>query len=159
MGMAAGTDALVVVLADTCLAAARRCQARGGDLCGDLLTASLTSIDSLLAPAGVPCGQSYTAELHRLRGELLLARDGLAAAPAARACFRQAMVVGHEKGARAWELRAATSLVRLLARQGGVSAAELAEARGCLCRLYAQFTEGFDFPDLQDAAALIGETG
>jgi hypothetical protein len=51
------------------------------------------------------------------------------------------------------------SLVRLRQRQGAEHAAELAEARNCLRDLSGRFTEGFAFPDLQDAAALIGATG
>ena len=92
-----------------------------------LLATGLAAIDTLLGPK-VPCGQSYQAELHRVRGELLLARDGLAAAGEALACFQRAMQLGREKGALAWELRAAMSLVRLRERQGETYAAELAEA-------------------------------
>jgi len=108
--------------------------------------------------ADVPCGQCYQAELHRLRGELLLARDGLAASDEALECFRQALQLGREKGALAWQLRAAMSLVRLRERQGDACPAELAEARLCLAEVCARYTEGFAFPDLQDAAALIGDS-
>ena len=62
-------------------------------------------------------------------------------------------------GALAWELRTVMSLVRLHKRQGEACAAELAEARKLLSDLYASFTEGFTFPDLQEAAALIAEAG
>ena len=51
------------------------------------------------------------------------------------------------------------SLVRLRVRQGEVCAAELVEALQCLRDVYRRFTEGFAFPDLQDAARLIGEAG
>ena len=110
----------------------------------------------MLGPHRAPCGQIHEAELRRLEGELLLARDGLAAAEEALECFRQAMQLGREKGALAWQLRAAMSLVRLRERQGEAYARELAEARACLRDVYDRFTEGFAFPDLQDAAALIG---
>ena len=62
-------------------------------------------------------------------------------------------------GALAWELRTAMSLARLRLRQGKAYAAELAEAQACLHAVYARFTEGFASPDLQEAAALIGEEG
>lgn len=68
-------------------------------------------------------------------------------------------------GALAWQLRAAMSLVRFRMRQGEAAAeepevaAELAEARDCLHEVYGRFTEGFAFPDLQEAAALMGEAG
>jgi hypothetical protein len=63
-------------------------------------------------------------------------------------------------GALVWELRAAISLVDLRERQHAESApcaTELAEERACLREIYARFTEGFAFPDLRDAAALIGD--
>jgi hypothetical protein len=47
------------------------------------------------------------------------------------------------------------SLVRLRQQQGETCTAELAEARQRLREVYERFTEGFDFADLRDAAALI----
>jgi DNA-binding SARP family transcriptional activator/predicted ATPase len=159
-GMAAGTDALVLVLADGCLLAAGR-HPPGDDAAADaeragLLSTALAAVDSVLGPE-VPCGQSYQAELHRVRGELLLARDGLAAAQEALACFERARQIGAEQGALTWELRAAMSLVRLRERQGDACALELAEARKGLRAVYARFTEGFAFPDLVEAKALLEE--
>jgi predicted ATPase len=54
--------------------------------------------------------------------------------------------------AKSWELRAATSLARLLAKQG-----KRGEARMMLAEIYNWFTEGFDTSDLQDAKALLDE--
>jgi hypothetical protein len=153
-GMVVGIDALVVVLADGCLAAANRHSA-GDTERARLLAVGVVAVESWIGP-DVPCGQAYQAELHRLRGELLLARDGLAAASEALACFGRALQLGRDKGALAWELRAAMSLVRLQQMQGEPCAAELAEAQQSLREVYGRFTEGFDFPDLRDAAALIG---
>jgi DNA-binding SARP family transcriptional activator len=154
-GMAAGTDGLLVVLADGCLVAARRRRTEDQAECARLLGTGLAAIEPFLGP-DVPCGQSFQAELLRMRGELLLARDGLAAAEEALACFERAMQIGAEQGALGWELRAAMSLARLRERQGRGRAAELGEARNRLREVYGRFTEGFDFPDLRDAAALIG---
>jgi tetratricopeptide (TPR) repeat protein len=155
-GMLVGTDNLSLVLADGCLAAAGQRPAGANAARAALLATGLAAIDTVLGQPRLPCGESYLAELHRVRGELLLARDGLAAAGEALACFERAGRIGAEQGALAWELRAAMSLVRLRERQGEACAAELAEARQCLREVYGRFTEGFDFPDLQDAAALIG---
>jgi predicted ATPase len=61
-------------------------------------------------------GRWLEAELHRLRGELLLALP----APhqvEAETCFGRALAVAREQGARMWELRAATSLARLWSSQ------------------------------------------
>jgi predicted ATPase len=87
----------------------------------------------------------YEAELHRLRGELLLRRG--AAGGEAEVCFRQALAVAARQGARSLELRAALSLARLLGRPG----------RPTLAEAYGRFTEGWDTPDLQEAKALLDE--
>jgi predicted ATPase len=89
------------------------------------------------------------AELHRLHGELLL-RQAVPEAPAAAACFQQALAVARHQQARWWELRAAMSLARLWQRQG-----KRAEARELLAEIYGWFTEGFDTADLQEARALL----
>jgi DNA-binding SARP family transcriptional activator/tetratricopeptide (TPR) repeat protein len=155
IGMTIGTDVIVLVLADSCLAAAQR-RARADPAQGEgPLSIALASIDSVIGPPGIPCGQSYAAELYRIRGELLLARDGPAADGAALNCFRTALALAQEQGALAWELRATMSLVQLRVRQGERYAGELEDARRCLRALYTRFTEGFAFPDLQEAVALL----
>jgi tetratricopeptide (TPR) repeat protein len=57
----------------------------------------------------------HRAELHRLHGELLLMQDAAGGAEAERS-FRTAIDVAREQRAKSWELRATTSLARLLAR-------------------------------------------
>jgi predicted ATPase len=94
-------------------------------------------------------GRWLEAELHRLRGELLLAlpeRDQ----GAAELCFRRAVAVAREQGARTWELRAATSLARLRCGQD-----RRAEGRDLLAPAYGWFTEGLHTPDLQEARSLL----
>ena len=56
--------------------------------------------------------------------------------------------------AKGWELRASTSLARLLAKQGNRD-----EARVMLAETYGWFTEGFDTRDLKDAKMLLDELG
>jgi predicted ATPase len=100
----------------------------------------------------------WAAEVHRLRGELLLAQHDLGQTPPvtrveeAAACFEQARALAHQRQARAWELRAATSLARLWQQQGRFEA-----ARAVLAPVYSWFTEGFDTADLQQAKALLDE--
>jgi hypothetical protein len=53
-------------------------------------------------------------------------------------------------GAKSLELRAVTSLSRLLKNQG-----EKEQARQMLAGIYGWFTEGFDTADLKDAKALL----
>ena len=91
------------------------------------------------------------AELHRLRGELLLA-PSRAPAPRGRGLLPPRLAVAREQDARMWELRAATSLARLWQDQG-----RRAEARDLLAPVYGWFTEGFDTPDLREAKALLDE--
>jgi len=54
--------------------------------------------------------------------------------------------------AKWWDLRATTSLARLLTKQGRRD-----EARTMLTDIYNWFTEGFDTADLKDAKALLDE--
>ena len=93
----------------------------------------------------------YEAELHRLKGELLLARNPSDGGPAER-CFRSAIEIAREQQARSWELRAATSLARLTRGTKLVG-----ETRTILMAAYGSFTEGFDTLDLKDARALLNE--
>ena len=95
----------------------------------------------------------YEAELHRIKGELLL-RQAVPDAPQAEACFQQALAVARRQQAKSWELRAAMSLSRLWQQQG-----KRAEARELLAPIYSWFTEGFDTPDLQEAKALLEDPG
>lgn len=55
-------------------------------------------------------------------------------------------------GAKSWELRATTSLARLLRDTDGRD-----EARAMLAQIYNWFTEGFDTADLKEAKALLAE--
>jgi predicted ATPase len=91
----------------------------------------------------------YEAELHRLKGHLLLQKSSDNATEAAW-CFQQAMAIAQNQSAKSWELRAATSLARLWQRQGkGQAAYDL------LAPVYGWFKEGFDTADLMDAKALL----
>jgi predicted ATPase len=89
------------------------------------------------------------ADWYRLRGELLLARDPVAA-PDAEIAFRQAIDIARRQGTKSWELRAASSLSRLWQRQG-----KREDARRLLADVYGWFTEGFDTADLKDAKTLL----
>jgi predicted ATPase len=91
----------------------------------------------------------YEPEMHRVQGELLLARAP--ANPAdAEACFRQAIASARRQGARSLELRAVLSLSRLYHQQG-----KEGEVHPILAEIYGWFTEGFDTADLQEAKALL----
>ncbi len=87
------------------------------------------------------------AEIHRLKGNLLLAENGAAEAEA---CFVKALEVARAQEAHSLELRAAGDLARLWAAQG-----RPAEARDVLAPVYGWFAEGFDTPDLKEAKTLL----
>ena len=93
----------------------------------------------------------FEAELHRLRGELLLQRDA-ADEHEAETAFRRAIAIASRQQAKSLELRAAVSLSRLLQAQG-----KREDARRTLAEIYNWFTEGFDTRDLQEAKTLLDE--
>ncbi|MFQ6024332.1 MAG: AAA family ATPase [Acidiferrobacterales bacterium] len=93
----------------------------------------------------------WAAEIHRLAGEICLARDPTTTEQA-KTFFRQAIAVSQSLGAMSLELRTTLSLARLLRNEG-----QGAEARSMLEAIYGQFTEGFDTPDLKDAKTLLAE--
>ena len=94
--------------------------------------------------------QCWAAELHRLKGELLL--QAAADEHPAEAGFHHALAMARRQQAKWWELRAAMSLSRLWHRQGKRSG-----AHQLLSAVYRWFSEGFDTADLQQVKALIEE--
>jgi class 3 adenylate cyclase/predicted ATPase len=93
----------------------------------------------------------YQAELIRVEGELRLMREK-PEFEASEDCFRRAILIARNQGAKSWEVRATTSLARLLAKRD-----RRVEARAMLAEIYGWFTEGFDTADLKDAKALLDE--
>ena len=113
----------------------------GVGLIGEALTYAETSED-----------RWCTAELHRLRGELLLLAGSQS--QEVEDCYRLTLTVARAQGARLWELRGAVGLARLWRDQS-----KRKEARDLLAPVYAWFTEGLDIPDLKEAGALLAELG
>ena len=91
----------------------------------------------------------FQPETMRVRGELHLRQH---ATRLAEEDFRQATAIAAKMKAKAWELRATTSLARLLRDTNRRD-----EARTMLAEIYNWFTEGFDTADLKDAKALLEE--
>jgi predicted ATPase len=91
------------------------------------------------------------AEINRLRGELLIRRDP-SDTPQAQSCYERAIEIARRQSGRSFELRATTSLARLLRDTGRRD-----EGRRMLADIYGWFTEGFDTADLKDAKALLDE--
>lgn len=107
-------------------------------------------------------GEGYAiAELHRIKGELLLNSSDLLHAgkfpghPStistlfeARASFADALRIAKRQGARSWELKAALSTLRLETQWREPDQTQLAE----IC---STFTEGLETVDLKQARALL----
>jgi predicted ATPase len=132
------TALLLVALAETC-GRNRRPQEGLEMVAQGLMTAEQTGL------------KIAEAELHRLKGELMLLKEPGREADA-EICFRTSIDIARRQTARLFELRATTSLARLLATQ-----AKRDEARTMLAAIYNWFTEGFDTADLKDAKALLEE--
>jgi hypothetical protein len=95
-------------------------------------------------------GAPLEAELHRLRGEALLAGAGTLSE--AEAAIEQGIDVARRQNAKSWELRGAMSLARLRRQQGRPQ-----EAFALLAPILAWFTEGLDTADLKEAKTLLDE--
>jgi predicted ATPase len=91
----------------------------------------------------------WDAELHRLEGVALL---GLNSLEDGQSALEEALRIARRQQAKAYELRAATSLARLWSEQG-----RRTEARDLLVPVYGWFTEGFDTADLKEAKGLLDE--
>jgi predicted ATPase len=89
------------------------------------------------------------AEMHRLRGDLLIAKGNPAAAERS---YRQALSTARKQSAKLLELRAATNLAHLWRHQGKEQ-----KARNLLAPVCGWFTEGFNAPVLEKAKALLDQ--
>jgi predicted ATPase len=138
MGSEAGRSYYLILLAEACMQAGQ-------------IGAGLTALEEALAMIDATEERIYEAEVHRLKGELLL-RQSVPDAPQAAACFHQALDIARHQQATSWELRAATSLARLWQSQD-----KRQEATDLLAPVYEWFTEGFDTADLMEAKALLNE--
>jgi predicted ATPase len=111
------------------------------------------ALDMLTAAVGASeeSGHCVRGELHRWRGELLLALSDPDHAEAEE-CFCRALAISRSAEAKLWELRAAMSLARLRRDQG-----QRTEARELFAPVYGWFREGLDTTDLTEAKALLDE--
>ena len=123
-------------LAEACLAAGQ-------------IDEGLAALDEADSLAQHNLDRYYEGELLRLRGALTL---GGGNESAAETCFRQAMEIAAKQGARALELRAATSLARLLSQRD-----QREQARQVLAPVYDWFTEGHETGDIVDAREVLDE--
>lgn len=121
----------------------------------------LSLVDEAMTVANSHDLRAWEAELHRLKGELLVSQGAPASArrrtpPSSEATdgFRRALDIARRQHAKMFELRAATSLARVWRTHG-----RRAEAFALLSETYGWFSDGLDVADLRDARALLGELG
>jgi predicted ATPase/DNA-binding winged helix-turn-helix (wHTH) protein len=110
---------------------------------------AISLIDESLAQVETNGNLVYIPELLRMKGVILL----LLPKPNrnnAEECFRQALELSRRQGARAWELRAAIELAKLLASRG-----EIGRAHELLRPVFEQFVKGLGTADLIAAERLL----
>ena len=90
----------------------------------------------------------YEAELHRVRGVLMISEGGDCAA--GEASIDRAIEVARRQNSRFLRLRATVVKARLLADRGAP-----AKARDLLAPVYYSFSEGFDTADLIEARDVL----
>ena len=110
--------------------------------------AALASVVAGLKAVEKMGGAPLEAELHRLKGEALLA--GAGAVSEAETAMQQGIDAARRQNAKSWELRGAMSLARLRQQQGRPQ-----EAAALLAPVLGWFTEGFDTADLKEAKMLL----
>jgi predicted ATPase len=119
---------------------------------------ALAVVDEALALVESGQERLWQAELHRLKGDVLL--DAFAddahrttaerrVQDEAASCFERALQIATAQDARLWSLRAATRLAALWSGQR-----KRRRALELLAPLLSSFGEGFDAPDLRAASAL-----
>jgi adenylate cyclase len=110
----------------------------------------LAAVDRVLEMVKGRGGEAfYLAETHRIKGELLLMENSSNTAEAEKS-FRAAINIARHQHSRLLELRATTSLARLLERSGARD-----PAHAMLTDIYSWFTEGFEARDLKEARAFL----
>ena len=110
---------------------------------------ALALVDEGLATAERTGYRTFEAELHRVRGEILLECDPANPAPAEEA-FQAAIAVAKRQGTRSFELRAALSLAKLYQSTG-----RAADAHTVLVPALEGFAPTPEMPEIAEAQALL----
>jgi predicted ATPase len=111
--------------------------------------AGLATLDAQLAAVEQSGQRWYEADMHRVRGDLLLKRHP-PDVTAAEVAFTRAIEIARSQQTRTFELRAALSLAKLHKATGGGKA-----ARELLALAVAGFTEGRELPEVAEANRLL----
>jgi adenylate cyclase len=112
----------------------------------------LAALEEGLAQARSSNERCWDAELHRIRGELMVASGE--DARDAEAAVQRAVTIARRQHAQSLELRALLTLTRMRLHDK-----QAEQSLDALRDVYARFTEGFETPDLQAARALLDGQG
>ena len=123
-------------------------EARTGDV-----DRALAILDEALAASERTGHRAFDAELHRVRGEMLLKRDPADPAPAEEA-FQTAIALAREQGARSFGLRAALCLARFYRSTG-----RPVEAHDALAPALEGFSPTPELPEIAEAELLLAALG
>ena len=119
-------------------------EARAGDV-----DRAVVVLDEALATCERTGHRAFEAELHRVRGRMLLKPDPANPAPAEEA-LQTALAIAKEQGARSWGLRAALSLAKLYQSTG-----HPADAHAVLAPALEGFSPTPEMPEIAEALALL----
>ena len=112
---------------------------------------ALAILDEALTTSERTGHRTFDAELHRVRGEMLLKCD-LADPGTAEKAYRTAIAVAQEQGTRSFELRAALALAKLYQSTG-----RLADAHAALAPALECFAPTPEMPEIAEAQTLLAE--
>jgi class 3 adenylate cyclase/tetratricopeptide (TPR) repeat protein len=107
------------------------------------------ALDEALATADRTGYRAFEAELHRVRGDILLNRDPTDPVPAEDA-YQTAVAIAKQQGARSFELRAALARAKLYQSTG-----RLVEAHAVLAPALEGFAPTPEMPEIAEAQALL----
>ena len=110
---------------------------------------AIAILDEALATSDRTGYRAFEAELHRVRGEMLLRRDPANPAPAEDA-FLTAIAVAKQQATRSFKLRAALALAKLYQ-----STARPADAHAALAPALEGFASTPEMPEIAEAQALL----
>jgi predicted ATPase len=118
-------------------------EARAGDV-----DRAVAVIDEAVATCERTEYRAFEAELHRVRGEMLLLRDTSDPAPAEEA-LRSAIGIAKQQGTRSFELRATLALAKLYQATG-----RPADAHAVLAPALEGFSPSLEMPEIAEAMLL-----
>jgi class 3 adenylate cyclase/predicted ATPase len=148
MGRAAGLlrEQNVLVYDGLIKIALAEAEARAGDV-----ERAVAVLDEALATCERIGHRTFEAELHRIRGNMLLKRDP-ANTPPAEAAFGRAIEIAGGQGTRSFALRAALSLAKLYQ-----ATCRSAEAHAVLAPALEGFSPTPEMPEIAEAQALVSQ--